>query len=167
MLDECRYARAFEIGCGDGSYACLLARIADRIVALDIAPAAVARARSAEIGPGVVDFRVANIMEYDPRAEGPWDLIVMSETIYYLGWLYTFFDVGWLAAELFASTHGNGRLLLANTRSGVEEPLLRPWLIDSYRDLFRNVGYRLEAEEVFRGIKNGVELEVSISLFTK
>ena len=35
-----------------------------------------------------IDFRVANIMQYNPRAEGPWDLVVMTETIYCLGWLY-------------------------------------------------------------------------------
>jgi hypothetical protein len=114
-----------------------------------------------------VDFRVANIMDYDVRADGPWDLIVLSETIYYLGWLYPFFDVGWLAAELFGATRDGGRLLMANTSGGVEDYLLRPWLIRTYRDLFLNVGYQLEAEEIFHGSKNGLNLEVLISLFGK
>lgn len=167
MLEERRYGRALEIGCGAGSFTRLLARIADHVVALDIAPAAIARARAAEAGPGAVDFRVANIMDYDPRAEGPWDLVVMSETIYYLGWLYSFFDVAWLAAEIFAATQVGGRLLLANTQGDIEDYLLRPWHIRTYRDLFLNVGYRLESEEIFRGLKNGVNLEVLISLFAK
>jgi hypothetical protein len=47
------------------------------------------------------------------------------------------------------------------------EPLLLPWLIRTYRDLFRNVGYELEAEEILRGSKNGVHFEVLISLFAK
>ena len=44
-----RYARALEIGCGAGYFTRLLAGIADQIVAFDIAPAAIARART--LGP--------------------------------------------------------------------------------------------------------------------
>ena len=106
-------------------------------------------------------------MDYNPRAEGPWDLVVMNETICYLGWLYSFFDVAWLAAELFAATRDEGQLLMANTCGGVEDYLLLPWIIRTYHDLFLNVGYRLKAKEIFRGVKNGVEIEVLISLFTK
>ena len=165
MLDGHRYARVLEIGCGAGYFSRLLARIAEHIVAMDISPAAIARARALGAAPGVIDFRVANIMDYKPRADGPWDLIVFSDTIYYLGWLYSFFDVAWLAAELFAATRHGGRLLLANTLG--EEALLLPWVIRTYHDLFRNVGYRIEAEEVFKGTKKGVDFEVLMSLFIK
>jgi hypothetical protein len=106
-------------------------------------------------------------MDYDPCLEGPWDLVVLSETIYYLGWLYPFFDVGWLAQRLYAATRGGGRLLLANTQGECEDLLLLPWLIRTYRDLFMNVGFRIEAEEVFCGCKNGVLLEVLISLMVR
>ncbi len=168
MLSGRRYAHTLEIGCGAGWFTRFLARIAQKVVALDVAPSAIARARAAGGDPEVVDFRVANVMDYDLRAEGPWDLVVMSETIYYLGWLYPFFDVAWLASELFVSTTGGGRLLMANTCGGVEEDyLLRPWLIRTYRDMFLNVGFRLEAEETFCGNKDGADLEVLISLFTK
>src|SRR5206468_2131690 len=111
--------------------------------------------------------RVANIMDFDIRNEGRWDLVVMSETIYYLGWLYSFFDVGWRASELFAATTDGGHLLMANTCGGVEDYLLRPWLIRTYRDLFVNSGYQLKSEDMFRGKKNGTDLEVLISLFAK
>lgn len=168
LLGRHRYKRALEIGCGAGVFTRALARIADRVVALDVSPTAIERARAAGAAPGTVEFRVANVMDYDPHADGPWDLVVMSETIYYLGWLYPFFDVGWLAFQLFEATREGGRLLMANTYGGVEEDyLLRPWLIRTYRDLFLNVGYGLEAEEVFRGTKDGVPLEVLISLFVK
>jgi SAM-dependent methyltransferase len=172
VLDGRRYACSLEVGCGAGAFTRLLAGVSDRVLALDISPAAIARARvgyprSGCAGPGAVEFRVANVMDYDPCDEGPWDLVVMTETIYYLGWLYPFFDVGWLASQLFAATRAGGRLLLANTQGGCEDALLLPWLIRTYRDLFRNVGFRVEAEEVFRGSKDGVPLEVLISLFTK
>jgi len=38
-------------------------------------------------------------------------------------------------------------------------------LVLSYRDMFRNVGYRLKSEESIRGVKDEVEFEVLISLF--
>lgn len=160
-----RYARVLEIGCGAGHFTRSLAQIANQIVALDISPAAIARAGA--IGLQSVDFRVANIMDYNPRTEGPWDLIVMNETICYLGWLYSFFDVAWLAAELFAATRDAGQLLMANTCGGVEDYLLLPWIIRTYHDLFVNVGYRLESEEMFRGVKDGIDIEVLISVFHK
>ena len=64
-----------------------------------------------------VDFRVGNIMDYQPHVDGPWDLIVFSETICYLGWLYPLFDVAWLAVQLFGATRPGGQLILANSMS--------------------------------------------------
>jgi SAM-dependent methyltransferase len=166
LLDGQRYRRVLEIGCGTGVFTRRLATIADSVVALDIAPAAIERARALHTGPAV-EFRVANVMDYDPRAEGPWDLVVMAEMIYLLGWLYPFFDVAWLASELFAATAERGRLLLVNTECGPEQPLLLPWIIRTYHDLFRNVGYQVETEEVLRGVKDGVALEILISRFRR
>jgi SAM-dependent methyltransferase len=167
LLDGRRYRRVLEIGCGAGVFTRRLSTIADAVVALDIAPAAIERARALNAGPAAVEFCVANVMDYDPRAGGPWDLVVMAEMIYFLGWLYPFFDVAWLASQLFSATAAGGRLLLANTMYGMEHPLLLPWIIRTYHDLFRNVGYETESEETLRGVKDGVELEILISRFVK
>src|SRR4030095_14471595 len=93
--------------------------------------------------------------------------VVFSDTICYLGWLYSFFDIAWFAAELFAATRSGGRLLLSNTMDPVYDKLLLPYISRTYRDLFLNVGYRLETEEIFRGTKNGVDFEILISLLAK
>jgi SAM-dependent methyltransferase len=167
LLDDRHYARALEIGCGAGYFTRLLTRLAGQVVAFDIAPAAIARARTLGADLPTVDFRVANAMDYEWRAEGPWDLVVFSDTICYLGWLYTFFDIAWFAAELFAATRSGGRLLLSNTMDPVYDKLLLPYIIRTYRDLFLNVGYRLETEEIFHGTKNGVDFEILISLLAK
>jgi SAM-dependent methyltransferase len=170
VLQGRHYAHALEIGCGSGCFTRLLATIADQVVALDIAPSAIERARAHIVGagPGSVDLRVADVMALDLGAEGPWDLVVLSETIYSLGWLYPFFDVGLLAARLFEATCPAGLFLLTNTYGpGYSDWLLRPWLIDTYRDLFRNVGFHVNREEIFRGTKDGVEVEVLVSLFEK
>jgi SAM-dependent methyltransferase len=167
LLGDRAYGKALELGCGSGAFTRRLAEIAHRTVAVDVAPSAIERARAAGLDPKTVDFSVANIMDLDLRSEGPWDLVVMSETIYYLGWLYPLFDVGWLATEIFGATREGGRFLMANTYGGEKDYLLRPWLIDTYRNLFLNVGYDLEAEEIVTGAKNRVEYEVLVALFSK
>jgi predicted TPR repeat methyltransferase len=168
MLADRHYGRVLEIGCGAGYFTRLLARLADRIVAFDIAPSAIERAKGLDgIDLPTVDFRVANVMDYTWQADSPWDLVVFNDTICYLGWLYPFFDVAWLAAQLFAATQSGGRLLLANTMDEVGDKLLLPYITRTYRDLFLNVGYRLEAEDIFRGTKNSVDYEILITLFAK
>jgi SAM-dependent methyltransferase len=167
ILSARRYAKALEIGCAGGVFTRLLAQVADRVVALDVSPTAIERAKATWPGPESAEFQVANIIDYDARREGPWELVVMSDMVYLLGWLYPFFDIAWLAMELFAATCVGGQLLLANCYGGVDDYLMRPPLIHTYRDLFINVGYRIKTEETFRGTKNGVDIDVLITLFEK
>ena len=167
MLDPSGYDRVLEIGCGAGAFSRLLAPRARRLLALDVSSTAIAASQIACRTLSQAEFRVRNIMDYDPKQEGPWDLIVMSETIYYLGWLYSFFDVCWLASELFAATAPGRHLLLANTQGDIGDPLLLPCVIGTYHDLFLNVGFQIDAQEIFRGQKNGVSLDVVISRYQK
>jgi predicted TPR repeat methyltransferase len=167
MLGDRRYARVLEIGCGAGYLTRLLAPHADQIVALDISETAIDRARTLGAGATMVDFRVANVMDYKPQIDGPWDLILFSDTMCYLGWLYPFFDVAWLAVQLFDATRSGGRLMLANSMGEGDDWLLRPWIIRTYRDLFVNVGYTIETEEVYRAAKKGVDFEVLMTLYRK
>jgi SAM-dependent methyltransferase len=166
LLKGRRYGRALELGCGAGQFTRLLTQVADRIVGFDIAPTAIARARAADPPPSA-DFRVGNAMDYAWRDDGPWDLVVMNETICYLGWLYSFFDVGWFAAELFAATREGGCFLMANSMDPVHDKLLLPHIIRTYRDLFLNTGFALHKEEIIGGVKSGVTYEVLASLFVK
>jgi SAM-dependent methyltransferase len=167
MLDGRHYDRMLEIGCGAGYLTRLLAPHAGQIVALDISETAIDRARALGPGHADVDFRVANIMDYKPQIDGPWDLILFSETICYLGWLYPFFDVAWLAVQLFDATRSGGRLMLANSMDENGDWLLRPWIIRTYRDLFVNVGYAIEVEEIYKATKKGVDFEVLMTLYQK
>jgi len=158
-----RYGRALEIGCAAGAFTRRLAERCDSVVALDIAEPAIALAR-ARTRTTNVDYRVGNIMQWDAELDGHWDLVVLAETVCYLGWLYPFFDVAWLAHRLHEGTRPGGRLLLANTCGGVDDYLLRPWIIRTYHDLFRNAGFAVRHDTVFRGVKNGVEIEALITL---
>jgi SAM-dependent methyltransferase len=167
VLQDLRYPRGLELGCGAGHFSRILAPLVDRLVGYDISPSAIEQARAATPG-GAIDFRVGNAMEYAWRADGPWDLIVMNDTICYLGWLYSFFDIGWLASEVFEATRPGGRFLMANPmdKHGYDK-LLLPHITRSYRDLFLNVGFVLAREERVQGSKNGVEFETLISLFAR
>jgi SAM-dependent methyltransferase len=167
MLGGRHYARVLEIGCGAGVLTRLLAPRADQIVALDISQTAIDHARVLGTGPAAVDFRVGNIMDYKPHADGPWDLIVFSETMCYLGWRYPLFDVAWLAVQLFGATRPGGQLILANSMSEGEDWLLRPWLTRTYRDLLVNVGYTIDSEAVFTGVKKGEAFQVLMTLYNK
>ena len=167
FLGPQRFERALEIGCGAGHFTRMLARQCDQIVALDISQNAIARAQ-AVLARGV-EYRVANVMDLNLREQGTWDLVVMTETIYYLGWLYPFFDLAWLTSELHAMTRPGGLVLLANTLGGenCDDALLMPTLIRSYRDLFVNVGYAALREETFTGDKDGAQLQVLMTLLRR
>jgi SAM-dependent methyltransferase len=166
VIADRRYGRALEIGCGAGHFTERLLPLTGSLLGLDVSPTAIEQAR-ARLAPspfaGRAELRAANVMELDLRRDGPFDLVVLSETVYYLGWLYPFFDVAWLARELFETTRPGGRLLLANTLGEISDALVRPWIVRSYHDVFRNAGYLTEHEEGFRGAKDGVPLEVLIS----
>jgi len=153
------YASVLEIGCGNGAMTRELAAFSDRVLALDISPTAIEQARDACADLPQVEFRQANIMQHHLGDDGSFDLVVMSETIYYLGWLYPMFDVGWLVTEIHRVIHPGGRLLLANTLGEIGDALVLPWIIHTYRDLCRNVGFRTEHEHLFRGTKDGVDLK--------
>ena len=57
---------------------------------------------------------------------------------------------------------------MANTCGGVKSELFSPWIIRTYCDLMLNAGYRLEAEEAFRGGDcPDVQIDFLISLFVK
>jgi SAM-dependent methyltransferase len=167
MLQGARYGRGLELGCGAGYFTRLLAPHVDHLVAYDVSPSAIARARAAS-HDHAIDFRAGNVMDYGWRDEGPWDLMVMNDTICYVGWLYSFFDVAWLASEVHDALRPGGRFLMANTMDKQEyDKLLLPHITRTYRDLFLNRGFALEREETCRGTKNGVEYETLISLFAR
>ena len=97
------------------------------MLALDVSSEAIARARAAHSDLKQVEFRVGNIMDYNLREEQPWDLIVMSETVYFLGWLYSFFDVSWFATEMFVGDSARAVRCSWPTHNSKPANLLRPW----------------------------------------
>jgi SAM-dependent methyltransferase len=167
LLCDRHYRSVLEIGCGAGAFTRMLSPLAVRIVALDVSSTAIARAREDNGDLANADFLVENVMDFDVEHRGPWDLVVLSETIYCLGWLYPLFNVGWLLSQLLDAMAPEGRLLLSNTFGQDRDYLLRPWLINTYRDLVCHVGFQLEHEEIFEGVKDETQFRVLMSRYTK
>lgn len=162
-----RYGRTLEIGCAAGAFTRRLAPRCDSVLGIDIAQPAIALAQERGAAPHV-EYQVVNAMAWqDGLRGGQWDLVVCAETMCYLGWLYPFFDVAWFARCLYEGSRPGARLLLANTCGGTEDWLLKPWVIRSYHDLFRNVGYAVLQERTFRGTKKGTEIEALVTLLER
>ena len=81
-LPDERYGRALEIGCSIGVTSAGLAERVDELLAVDVAPTAVERARARLADSPHVRVEVRDVGDDWPA--GPFDLVVMSEVGYYL-----------------------------------------------------------------------------------
>jgi len=87
-LQRDRYGAAFEPGCSVGEFTALLAARCDRLLAVDVAPTAVARARARCAQLPQVELRCADLWQADLWQETPdqcFDLLVFAEIGYYVG----------------------------------------------------------------------------------
>lgn len=86
MLPRPRYRRVLEPACSVGVLTVRLAERADEVVAGDLVPAALERAgervRREVADPSRVTLGVADLR--DPLPDGEFDLVVLSESLYYL-----------------------------------------------------------------------------------
>ncbi|MCJ2063737.1 nodulation S family protein [Methylobacterium sp. J-088] len=81
-LPRVRYARVLEVGCSIGVLTRQLAERCDALVSLDLAERALDRARARCRDLAHVDLRLAQVPNDWP--EGSFDLILLSEVVYYL-----------------------------------------------------------------------------------
>ncbi|MFE4950567.1 PIG-L family deacetylase [Leifsonia sp. NPDC056665] len=82
VLPKEQYARGFEIGCSNGEMSALLAERCEALVCVDSAPTAVALASERTAAASNVVVQRMRIPEEWP--EGSFDLVVVSEVVYYL-----------------------------------------------------------------------------------
>jgi SAM-dependent methyltransferase len=116
-LPRARYARGLEIGCSIGVLTRRLAARCDRLLATDVAeePLREARLRSAD-APWVEFRRSAAPGEWP---EGRFDLILLSEVVYYLSRA----DVDLLAERVVGSLAPRGDLVLVHWTGKTDYPL--------------------------------------------
>lgn len=112
-----RYRDAFEVGCSIGVFTTLLAPRCDRLLACDLSPVAVAAA--AERTAGYAHTRVEQRLMPDdwPQREAGFDLIVLSEVLYYFGGA----DLDRMLDLAVAALSPGGTLLAVHWRHPVAE----------------------------------------------
>ena len=110
LLPRQRYGAAFEPGCSIGVLTAQLAPRCDRLLACDAVPDAVAAARSRAAGlPGVRVERLVIPGEWPP---GAFDLIVLSELLYY----FDDTDLGQVLGLGIGSLRPGGQILAVHWR---------------------------------------------------
>jgi len=115
-LGDRRFAAALEIGCSIGVFTRLLARRCETLLAVDVAEAALADARRRCAGlPGV---RIERRQVPGEWPDGAFDLIVLSEVLYFLGTA----DIVRTARLVAASLRPGGRALLVNWTGPTDTP---------------------------------------------
>ncbi len=116
-LGRGRYGNALEIGCSIGVFTRQLAARCDHLLALDASQTALAEARRECAGLPRVELRCGLVPRDFPS--GRFDLIVMSEVLYYLvpG------DVDTLAQACLAALRPGGEMLLCHWLGETDYPL--------------------------------------------
>jgi SAM-dependent methyltransferase len=116
-LPRARYARALEVGCSIGVFTRELGQRCSGLVALDVAPSAIEAARERCADLPRIDFLVGAVPEVWP--EGRFDLIVLSEVLYFLDRD----DLARLAAKVGRSLTSGGECVLVHWTGETDYPL--------------------------------------------
>lgn len=118
-LPRARYGRALEVGCSIGVLTADLAPRCDRLIALDAAEAPLLRARERLAPLPHVAFARARVPAEWPDGAAAFDLILLSEVVYYLDAA----DVERLAGRVRDALAPGGDVLLVHWTGETDYPL--------------------------------------------
>ncbi len=137
-LPRDRYADALEVGCANGVLTARLAPRCDRLLAIDVSDTALAAARARCADLPRLAFERRRMPAEAP--DGTFDLVVLSEVVYYLDGG----DIARLGRWLTGATRSGGHLLLVHWTGETDYPRSGD---DAVRELFDRLG---EAVDVVR-----------------
>jgi predicted TPR repeat methyltransferase len=112
------YPSAFEVGCSIGVLTKRLAMRCERLLSVDIAEAALAKARARCATLTHVQFQKMAVPSQWPDARG-FDLILLSEVIYYFNWA----DLMRLTERVAGSLNPKGECILVHWTEKTDYPL--------------------------------------------
>lgn len=124
LLPRGRFARVLDLGCGLGLLTQKLAKRSGHVLGLDISTAAVERARGRAAKLDNLQFEQGDIMDLPTSLDGRFDLVVVSDVIYYLSLLDDLL-LGNLAVRIANLLSPGGVCLLANHFFFVADPASR------------------------------------------
>ncbi|SNB51041.1 Nodulation protein S (NodS) [Arboricoccus pini] len=125
-LPQRHYASGLEIGCSIGVLTRQLAEHCQSLLAIDAAEAALARARRRNADRQNVTF--ARLTVPDERPEGSFDLIVLSEVVYY----WNLVDIQRVAALVEASLLPGGSVILVHWIKPTDYPLSGDQAVEAF-----------------------------------
>ncbi|ABD08793.1 NodS [Rhodopseudomonas palustris HaA2] len=138
-LGRSRYDRGLEVGCSIGVLTGLLAPRCDTLLAIDASPTAITAAR--ETQPPNVTFAVATLPNDFPP--GDFDLIVLSEVLYY----FDSDDLQRVAALSVKALRPGGQIIMCHWLGETDYPLTGQAASDQFADA---VAVRLPARAIVR-----------------
>ena len=138
----------FDIGCGTGEFSRLLAKRADRVLAIDLSPNMIEVAKQRSKQYTNIDFQVADILQWEFPPER-FDAIVSIATVHHL-------SVEHLLPNLKAALKSGGRLVILdlleheNLRDMLSDFIAVPlnWLFQTMRN--KHIQQSPEAAEAMR-----------------
>jgi ubiquinone/menaquinone biosynthesis C-methylase UbiE len=105
---------ALEIGCGTGAFARLMAKRAERVLALDLSPQMIQIARERSREYTNIDFRVANVLEWEFPA-GQFNCVASIATLHHLA-------MEEMLTKMKSALKANGTLLVLDLFEGEALP---------------------------------------------
>jgi SAM-dependent methyltransferase len=138
LLQACgpsRHGRVLELGCAIGETSRRLLRLALRLLAVDASPTALREAARRTACSRRIRFKRAILPGQMPR--GPFDLIVVSELIYYLRPHY----LNPLADRIYAALAPGGMTVILNHRRPFDDAAIMPAL--AHRRMRRRLARRM------------------------
>lgn len=111
-----RFDDALELGCSIGVFSRRFAERCGSLLAIDCAEPALGRARAAGDAGGRIEFRQAMLPDEYP--DGAWDVVVVSELLYFL----SPHDLARLAERIGRSLRPGALVLLANWTGSTDTP---------------------------------------------
>ncbi len=166
-IPPARFRRVLEIGCAEGAFTERLAPHTDELVAMDLAEPAVARAREALRAFPHVHVRLENIAT--ANFDAPFDLVIASDVIYYLGQEHSEHHLDEMLARFAQWVQPGGRILIANgykLNVATDDWFHRKVMV-GYRVTLERQGLRLLRERDLSGANVGSEATCLLSLLEK
>ncbi|MDD5302252.1 MAG: class I SAM-dependent methyltransferase [Elusimicrobia bacterium] len=143
-----------EVGCAEGHFTEKLIGRSSRVLAVDISAVALDRARKRAAS---AVFLEADLLTWEPGAEGPFDAVIVADVLYYLDRAGVRAEFAALFPRVASWLKPGGRLLLAHGFAGDKELARRR----AFRERFERAGLRLVAETIPEADRGGVRCLLS------
>lgn len=144
LVSDQRYENCLDVGTGLGHYAERAAKFCDNVLAIDISPLAIDRAKSRLSNAPNITFKTANIRDFDTKTQ--FDLIILGDILYYLGDMRFPIEFNTLGKHIASLIAPRGHILMSNFVS----PNRTESSFTGYVSLFASEGFALKTQKIFK-----------------